>query len=381
MSGIKESKPDEANKSPEEMQRYTVLLFSDVPEKMNLTTVLSLIKGTDVLSIQQENTLVYITFFSYYELYHQWKKLGSEVTLEGCKIRVCPVETNLSDEERKRLHLAHAAGGTRNVMLSNLDDFMTGDFIREEAEKYGVVESLKHMRDRKVAYVEFYSFSSAIEFVVSVRDDSLFKNVKSCFAKDKCGSGEADDIAQHNNRTVYFGNIPADTTPSEILSVVQGGRVFMIKLIREKKCAFVGFFSYVSAAAFIEYSHVFSVCIRGMQIKLGPGKVQPLPHIAPILAYRGVTRTILLKVDRRSVNESKLEQELSRYGEIDKIEKKENGLVAASYLSAQDAYTAYQHMTNDAGICHMLCGYGEDPCETASALDLIMEVQKKEFMI
>ncbi|KAI5159996.1 hypothetical protein NEAUS03_0779 [Nematocida ausubeli] len=377
---MRDSKTAKRNKSPEEMQRYTVLQFSEVPEKMPLHHVLSLIKGTDILSVKQEGSDVNITFFSYYELYQQWKRLGKEVVLDDYKIRVKPIETVMEDEERNRLYLSHAAGGSRNIMLSNLDDFMSDEFIREEAEKYGVVESLKHMRDRKVAYVEFYSFSAALEFVVNVRDDSLFQNVKSCFAKDKCGAGETDDVAAYNNRTVYFGNIPADTTPSEILSVVQGGRVFMIKLIREKKCAFVGFFNYVSAAAFIEYSQAFSVCIRGMQIKLGPGKIQPLPHIAPILAYKGATRTIHLRVDKRSVNESKLEQELSRYGEIDRIERKEGGIISVSYLSAQDAHAATQLMLSDAGISHMIVGYGEDPCAKVSALDLIMEVQKKEFM-
>ncbi|KAI5189623.1 hypothetical protein NEMIN01_0576 [Nematocida minor] len=370
----------ESARSPEDMQKYTVLLFSGVPEKVDLPSILQLFKGVDILSAEKDSFSVHISFFSYFDLFQQWTALGSEVVLEGTKVAVQPIESPLSDKEREKLYIAHAAGGTRNVMLTSLDDFMTGDFIREEAEKYGAVESLKHMRDRKLAYIEFFSFVAAMEFVVNIREDSLFQNVKTCFGKDKCGTGESDDTAAHNSRTVYFGNIPVDTTPAEILAVVQGGRVYTIKLIRDKKCAFVAFFNYVSAAAFIEYSQMFSVCIRGMQVKLGPGKIQQLPHIAPVLAYKGATRSILLRMEK-SINEAKLEPELSRYGEIDKIERKEGDLVTVSYLSVQDSHTAYEALLNDPTISHMLCGYAEDPCAEVSAYGLMMEIQRKEFMV
>lgn len=371
--------PQEQTKSPEEMQKYTVLLFKDVPENTTIQNILQLIKGVDILSVEKNTSTVTLTFFSYFDLFQQWSTLGSEITLDGALVKIEAEASPLPEEERDRLYLSHAAGGTRNIMLATLEDFMTGDFIREEAEKYGEIESLKYMRDRKLAYIVFFSFRSAMEFVVNVREDSLFQNVKVGFGKDRCGTGEADDVAPQNSRTVYFGNIPGDATPSEILSVVQGGRVYMMKIIREKKCAFVGFFSYISAAAFIEYSQAFSVCIRGMQVKLGPGKTQPLPPIAPVLAYKGVTRCVLVRSDRMQQG-SKLESEISRYGEIEKIERKNNELWVVHYLTVQDAYTAYQAMLNDPALSHMLCGYAEDPCAEVSALDLIMEVQRKTFL-
>lgn len=370
---------NEPTKAPEEMQKYTVLQFSNAPKEMDVQKIILLIKGVDILSAAKEEDVFYVSFFSYFDLFQQWKILGSEVVVDEIKIKVQPIESRLDPKLKERLYMAHAAGGTRNVMLLSLDDFMNSEFIREEAEKFGAVESLKHLKDRKLAYVEFHSFVSAMEFVVSLKEDSLFQNVKICFGKDKCGTGENDDVTIQNKRTIYFGNIPNDTTPSEILSVVKGGPVYTVKVIRDKKCAFVGFFNYISAAAYIEYSQMFSICIRGMHVKLGPGKIQPLPNIAPILAYKGVTRSIVFKMNR-TINESKLESELSRYGEIDKIERKEEELVRVSYLNAQDAYNAFEALKNDPTVGKMLCGYAVDPCAEVTATNLIMEVQRKEFM-
>lgn len=380
--GMNTKDTEETNDSaniPEDIDSYTVLQFTGLPKDVDTQKIVLLIKGTDILSVERVDESLYVSFFSYFDLFYQWKALGDELSIGEERVKVQPVRSNLPKDVRERAYLAHAAGGTRNIMLSGLEDFMNGEFIREEAEKFGVVESLKHIKERKIAYVEFYSFISAMEFVVILREDSLFQNVKISFGKDKCGTGENDDVAVQNKRTIYFGNIPNDTTPSEILSFVKGGPVYTVKVIRDKKCAFVGFFNYISAAAFIEYSQIFAVSIRGMHAKLGPGKIQPLPHIAPVLAYKGVTRSILFKTDR-TVNETKLEFELSRYGEIDKIERKESDLVRVSYLNAQDAYTAYEALRNDPTFGRMLNGYAVDPCSEVTTTDLMLEIQRKEFM-
>lgn len=379
MNTTESEKTNETSKAPESIEEYTVLQFSDAPAEIDVQKIILHIKGTDILSAEKEEDSFYVSFFSYFDMFQQWKILGSEIEINEKKIKICPVKTKLPEEIRERLYLSHAAGGTRNVMLSGLEDFMNGEFIREEAEKYGEIESLKHIKDRKLAYVEFYSFVSAMEFVSNLREDSLFQNVKIAFGKDKCGTGEGDDIAAQNKRTIYFGNIPNDITPTEILSVVKGGPVYTVKVIRDKKCAFVGFFNYISASAYIEYSQIFSVSIRGVHIKLGPGKTQPLPHIAPVLAYKGVTRCIVFKMDR-TINETKLEPELSRYGEIDRIERKEGETVRVCYLNAQEAHTAYEALKNDPTVGKMLCGYGVDPCAEVTAASLMLEIQRKEYM-
>lgn len=320
---------------------------------------MSLIK-VDMLSIARESEGVVVRFFSYYDMFRTWKALGDTVTIRGIKVQVVPIENNL--ENWSSLYLSHAAGGSRNVMLSNLEDYMDGTFIREEAEKFGEIESVKHLRDKKVCYVEFFSFVSAIEFVCTIREDTLFENVKVIFGKDKL----SDEC--NNNRTVYFGNVLCEV--GELLESVIGGKVFAVKTIKEKKCAFITFYDQLSAVGLIEYANTTPIVVKGCHMKLGAGKPQQLPHIVPILAYKGVTRAF-------SVDPS-LRHRLGDFGEIDKIEAKTNRLVVI-YTNVLDAYAAREEFLRNPATAHLVYEYEEDPCNAIGPQKLLLMTQKYIF--
>jgi RNA recognition motif-containing protein len=52
------------------------------------------------------------------------------------------------------------------------------------------------------------------------------------------------------SRTVYLGNIPAETTAEEILNHVRSGQIESVRLLPDKNCAFISFLDSSSATHF-----------------------------------------------------------------------------------------------------------------------------------
>ncbi|KAI5181451.1 hypothetical protein NEOKW01_1632 [Nematocida sp. AWRm80] len=378
---MSEHSEERANGS-EGIERYTELNFSGVPTKIHFSQILEHIIEVDILGIERTENSILVSFFSYYDMFRVWKRLGNEIQIDNTIVKIHPVKDNRPLEEKERLYLAHAVGGTRNIMLMNLEDYMNGEFIREEAEKYGKIEELKYFKDRCLAYILFYSFESAIKFISAVYEDSLFSNIKIACGRDKCNPEKQntgvvpDELVHQNNRTIYLGNISVDTTPRDILKEIKGGQVFMIKIIRDKKCAFVTYFDYVSAAAFLKYIVQTPIYIHGAQPKIGVGKAQQLPGIAPIVAYSGATRVFSIQF-HASLTEAALWNTLSRYGDLERLEKTSNTF-QAYYLSVIDAFIAYNSL-KQTSLNELLNRFEEDPCNTPDRTALMLEIQEREF--
>lgn len=359
----------------EETLSRCTLLFRNVPDAVPLPAVLQALKGADVLQAEKDSSGdVAVTYFSYFDAFRKYAEAKGGISVGRQPILPELVQAPLPPEEIKKACMAQRAGGTRNVMLSNLEDYMTADFLKEEVEKYGPIESFRYLKDRKTAYAEYFSFLSAINLVTNMKEDSLFQNVKTSFGRDKSGAG---DDSPGNSRTVYFGGLPPDVDPSDILRVVKGGRVFSMKLLRDKKCAFITFFDYVSAAAFLEYCNVFGVLVKGMQAKIGSGKVQPLPFTAPFLAWRNATRCIRVPLANSALREL-LEQRLRKYGEVESlVYNREESAVHVHYATVQDATSALADVERNPEYVVQPGEYIEDPCAKVDAHELILQLMAK----
>jgi len=370
------STPDQD--APKNVLKHTALRIKEVHPSVSLSRILYQIRGADILLVKRSGADVLVYLFGYFDTFRMKEKLGGKITVDGFEYVVVSDVAQIEEDRMERIRMAHSTGGTRNVMLANLEDFMKEDFLREECEKYGEIESLRYFKDKKLVYVEYFSFISAMELVKNIYQDTLFQNVKIVFGKDKCGVDEIASGVFQNNRTVYLGNVMGDVSAADVLEMVQGGPVFGIKLVREKKCAFVTFFDYVSASAFLEYGNTFSILINGTPSKLGGGKIQPLPAASSILAYNGVTRLISVKLNA-GVSQSRIESEMAQYGEIEKIEKSDR-FMTVSYSNLLDAHAAYTQIEKTShALSVLLNGFVKDPCSATTATDLMLLVQKKEL--
>lgn len=73
------------------------------------------------------------------------------------------------------------------------------------------------------------------------------------------------------SRTVYLGNIPADTPAEEILNHVRSGQIESVRLLPEKNCAFISFLDSSSATHFHSDAILKKLAIKGHDIKIGWG--------------------------------------------------------------------------------------------------------------
>ncbi|KAI5172988.1 hypothetical protein NEFER03_1981 [Nematocida sp. LUAm3] len=370
---IDESAPVDSEK----LNDYCTLRFEHI-KNSSYTVYLKEIKGSNILAIECTDENLAVTFFSYFDMFRVWRKCSNGIAINGHKVLPKIERSSLQKEERERLYLAHAAGATRAVALGNLEDFMTSDFIREEAEKFGMIENFKYLRDKKCCYIEFFLCSSALNFIISLNEDSLFTNTRLSFGKDPYGFTEEDGLPV-NNRTLYFGSFPSDLDAHEILRQIHGGRIWETKILKEKKCIFITFLDYVSAAAFLEHHMHTPFVLRSSHVKIGTGKTQPLPFSAATLAYQGVTRCFNIQKDR-SFSKYQLEDELSRYGDIERVSES-SSFFTVNYLSMQSAYSAYSSLSKMPQWASFLGGYEKDPCEQTTHFSLILNAQKKEFSL
>lgn len=359
------------------------LLFSGIPASAPTESLLAHIKGVDLESVERsrDGGKVKIGFFSYFDLYKVYTRISSSpIALGGSAVAA----SHVSEKEplESRVKNTHSTGATRNVMLGNLEDYMSSDFIREEAERYGEVESLKHIKDRKVAYVEFFSFTPAVKFVSTVKNDALFQNVKVAFGRDKCSHEEDPDSPGTglNARTLYLGNTPSDVSPAEILGLVKGGEIFSMKTLRDKKCAFVTFIDHLSAAVFLEYTNFFPMVVRGARLRVGWGKSSILPVHVPLLCFAGATRNLVIGSIDRSIPAERIEGDAEKYGEIEKKALlRDQGALHVNYCNLLECHNAYLGFKKDPFYGRCTVSFGRDVCASTSAQELMFEMQKAEF--
>lgn len=77
-------------------------------------------------------------------------------------------------------------GATRNVFVGGLDETMTEAFFRKEFERFGEVEHLKVIYDKKVAFIHFSSLNSALKCVSTIQKEPAFSRCKVNYGKDRC---------------------------------------------------------------------------------------------------------------------------------------------------------------------------------------------------
>jgi hypothetical protein len=117
------------------------------------------------------------------------------------------------------------------------------------------------------------------------------------------GTGFSPNMTMHmgpgimsgTSRTVYLGNIPADTTAEEILSHVRSGQIESVRLLPDKNCAFISFLDGSSATHFHSDAILKKLNVKGHDIKVGWGKPSQVPtSVALAVQQSGASRNVYL---------------------------------------------------------------------------------------
>ncbi|KAH3300478.1 hypothetical protein KXV19_009127 [Aspergillus fumigatus] len=119
------------------------------------------------------------------------------------------------------------------------------------------------------------------------------------------------------SRTVYLGNIPAETSAEEILNHVRSGQIESVRLLPDKNCAFISFLDSNSATHFHSDAILKKLAIKGNDIKVGWGKPSQVPtSVALAVQQSGASRNVYLGNLPEELTEDELREDLGKFGPI-----------------------------------------------------------------
>ena len=151
------------------------------------------------------------------------------------------------------------------------------------------------------------------------------------------------------SRTVYLGNIPADTSAEEILSHVRSGQIESVRLLPEKNCAFISFLDSSSATHFHSDAILKKLAVKGHDIKIGWGKPSAVPtSVALAVQQSGASRNVYLGNLPEDITEQELREELGKFGPIDTIKMvREKAIAFIHFLSISNAVKTVAQLPQD----------------------------------
>ena len=157
------------------------------------------------------------------------------------------------------------------------------------------------------------------------------------------------NLMSGTSRTVYLGNIPAETTPEEILNHVRSGQIESVRLLQDKNCAFISFLDSNSATHFHSDAILKKLAIKGNDIKVGWGKPSQVPtSVALAVQQSGASRNVYLGNLPEEMTEDAVREELGKFGPVDTVkivEEKAIGFV--HFLSISNAMKAVTQLPQE----------------------------------
>ncbi|KAJ5674265.1 hypothetical protein N7462_009704 [Penicillium macrosclerotiorum] len=159
----------------------------------------------------------------------------------------------------------------------------------------------------------------------------------------------APGMLSSTSRTVYLGNIPAETSAEEILNHVRSGQIESVRLLPDKNCAFISFLDSSSATHFHSDAILKKLAIKGNDIKVGWGKPSQVPtSVALAVQQSGASRNVYLGNLPEETTEDNLREELGKFGPIDTVKiVKEKAIGFVHFLSISNAMKAVTQLPQE----------------------------------
>lgn len=151
------------------------------------------------------------------------------------------------------------------------------------------------------------------------------------------------------SRTVYLGNIPADTTAEELLSHVRSGQIESVRMLPDKNCSFISFLDGSSATHFHSDAILKKLNIKGQDIKVGWGKPSQVPtSVALAVQQASASRNVYLGNLPDDITDQELREDLGKFGPIDTIKMvREKNIAFVHFLSISNAVKAVAQLPTD----------------------------------
>lgn len=308
-------------------------------------------------------------------------------------------------------------GATRNVYLGNLNNPNTGQIITEEElrddlSSFGVIDCIKIIPEKGIAFIHFLSILSAIRCVSNLPLHEKYLDKKCFYGKDRCAfitktqqhnaaqylglapgmehvvtaadrefissalvqqSAAAAQIATQaggannlGNRTVYLGNLHQDSSVEEICNVVRGGLLQSIRFLKERHVCFITFIDPIAAAQFFAMCQLHGLTIHNRRIKVGWGKHSgPLSNALSLAVSNGASRNIYIGniTNFDYYNPQKLRADFSTFGDIEQINfLEEKNCAFINFVNIANAIKAIDGIKSFDDYKNLKINFGKDRC-------------------
>ncbi|KAF3992562.1 hypothetical protein FT663_01427 [Candidozyma haemuli var. vulneris] len=308
-------------------------------------------------------------------------------------------------------------GATRNVYLGNLNNPVTGEMIteaelREDLSSFGVIDCIKVIPDKGIAFIHFLSILSAIRCVANLPLKEKYLDKKCFYGKDRCAfitktqqhnaaqylglapgmehvvtaadrefissalvqqSAAAAQIATQaggannlGNRTVYLGNLHQESSVEEICNVVRGGLLQSIRFLSERHVCFITFIDPIAAAQFFAMCQLHGLTIHNRRIKVGWGKHSgPLSNALSLAVSNGASRNIYIGniTDFEYYNAKKLRKDFTKFGDIEQINYlEEKNCAFINFVNIANAIKAIDGIKSFDDYKKLKINFGKDRC-------------------
>ncbi|TXT13645.1 hypothetical protein VHUM_01012 [Vanrija humicola] len=401
--------------------------IGNIPEDASADELLNLVRFGPIESVKilSDKSCVFISFLDGATAAAFYADAAvKKLALRGQELRIgWGRESNLPTSVAIAVQYNQA---TRNVFIGGLTDEDTEQTLRADLVRFGDIDQIKIVRDKNIAFVHFLSISVAMKVVSALPREPAFKTKRVSYGKDRCayvpraqqaavrqavaqataavqshtgqmggaygygapgyggyGSASFDasgyptgsggfsqngfmDPAQIGNRSIYLGNIAADTTVEELCNNIRGGVLESIKVLPEKKCAFVTFVDPAAALAFFRHSEQNPVTIAGRRLRIGWGKA--LAPVSPKLlqeVQQGVSRNVYIGqiTDFEVFTQEKLRVDFSEFGEIELINfLKEKHAAYVNFTTIDAAQKAIAGVKGKDDYASLRIAHGKDRC-------------------
>lgn len=357
----------------EEYSHPRTIVLKNVRQE-SLQNILQNIKYGDIDSIQfiESDSTAKISFFNYLDLYLTVRDIESKYELE---VESCPLQLNTKN--------AYHCGASRIVKINDCNN--TKEHFEELVVKFGDTEFLNLTNNTMT--VSFLSILSALKFAKYMQSNIQHKN-KVFFEPDHCGSKkreQTDEFTPHfysTNRTVYLGGIQENMTAEDIFNVIRGGYVFSLRILREKKCAFIVFMDSNAANAFLMYYEKNDFVIKNHKLKVSRGTETKILVQHILMCYSGASRSIIIDSHDVKFSREMLRKDFSRFGEIEQINVLTNKkLIFINFMSVQEAFNAYCNLRNKQEYKNVRMGFGKDRCYNETTEDMMNKVLKSGIVM
>ncbi|KAI8919263.1 hypothetical protein DFJ77DRAFT_427998 [Powellomyces hirtus] len=385
------------------------IYLGNLPTLVTYEEVINLVKGGSLeqVKILEEKNCAFITFV----------EASSAHTFHAdCQTR----RIHLGNQELKvgwgkhstippTVLAAVQGGASRNVFVGNIDETVTEAILAQEFGRFGPIDQVKILSEKRIAFVHMASIVAAMKAVQSLPNDPRWATRRVNYGKDRCayhlksasgssrssppatpggmvygngvsygqslvgvgyGLGFGDPYNGLNssggaNRTVYLGSIHPDVTTKDLCDVIRGGILQNIKYMPDKNIAFVTFIEPASALNFYNRGSYEGLVLKGKRLKIGWGKPTPLPPSIASAVQSGASRNVYIGAIDDSISEDSLRKDFSEFGDIELVNiiaDKNIGFV--NFVDLTSAVKAVETLKGDEtrGYGQYRINFGKDRC-------------------